>query len=404
MMRGEISLRREVIVVGLMALGFGLVGIDRFMISTLFPVIARDLHLSYGDIGTITGALALAWGASAFFTSNLADHIGRRPVLAGALLMFALLIGLSGLATGLLSLVMVRIVMGLADGAYTPASIAATIAGSPVRRHGLNIGIQQMMLPLCGLGFGPLIVVQLLHVLDWRLIFSLFALPGLILALLVWRQIPKDSSSGTRVRTSALTGWRHVVAFRNVRVSMGMMLCWLTCLITTSALLPNYLLDHLHLGFDAMGTVMSAIGVGSTVGTLALPWLSDRLGRKPVMIVSTLGVAIALVMLARTGANPAALFGWLFLVHCFNNALITLTVGPICAETVPPAIMTTATGMVIAVGEIFGGGVAPVVGGLVAQHFGIGQILWLPIATSGIGFLLTLLLIETRPRRRAGLA
>ena len=41
-----------------LALGFGLVGIDRFLISTLFPTIARDLHLGYGDIGTITGALA----------------------------------------------------------------------------------------------------------------------------------------------------------------------------------------------------------------------------------------------------------------------------------------------------------------------------------------------------------
>ncbi len=37
--------RREFAIVGLMALGFGLVGIDRFMISTMFPVIAHDLKL-----------------------------------------------------------------------------------------------------------------------------------------------------------------------------------------------------------------------------------------------------------------------------------------------------------------------------------------------------------------------
>ena len=41
-------------VVLLMALGFGLVGIDRFLISTMFPVIAEDLKLDYGDIGIIT--------------------------------------------------------------------------------------------------------------------------------------------------------------------------------------------------------------------------------------------------------------------------------------------------------------------------------------------------------------
>jgi MFS family permease len=49
----------------MLSLGFGLVGIDRFLISTLFPVIAADLHLSYSDIGAITGALAVAWGISA---------------------------------------------------------------------------------------------------------------------------------------------------------------------------------------------------------------------------------------------------------------------------------------------------------------------------------------------------
>ena len=55
----------------------------------MYPVIARDLHLDYGDIGTITGALAIAWGIAALFMGNLSDRIGRRRVLtvvAGGLL------------------------------------------------------------------------------------------------------------------------------------------------------------------------------------------------------------------------------------------------------------------------------------------------------------------------------
>jgi MFS family permease len=115
--------RREMTAVSMLSLGFGLVGIDRFLISTLFPVIAADLHLSYSDIGAITGALALAWGISALFMGNLSDRIGRRRVLTVSLIAFSLLIGASGLAAGLMSLIMVRVVMGLADGAYTPVSM-----------------------------------------------------------------------------------------------------------------------------------------------------------------------------------------------------------------------------------------------------------------------------------------
>ena len=133
-----------------LALGFGLVGIDRFLISTMFPTIAHDLHLSYGGIGVITGALAIAWGFAALIMGNLSDRIGQRIVLTGALIVFSLLIGTSGLATSLLGLVFVRVLMGFADGAYTPASIAATIAVSPEDRHGRNVGLQQTTLGTSG--------------------------------------------------------------------------------------------------------------------------------------------------------------------------------------------------------------------------------------------------------------
>jgi predicted MFS family arabinose efflux permease len=386
---------REFTVVAVMSLGFGLVGIDRFLIATMFPVIARDLRLSYADIGVITGALAIAWGASALFTGNASDRIGRRVVLCGSMIVFSLLIGASGLAAGLGGLVAVRIVMGLADGAYTPTSIAATIEASAPRRRGLNIGIQQMMLPLWGLGIAPLVVSALLRVVNWRWVFLIFVLPGLLLALAVRRVIPARAAASRGPRSS-LKDWRTVIAYRNVAIGGVLMLCWLTTLITTSAFLPNYFLDYLKLPFAQMGGIMSAIGLGSTAGTLALPWLSDFIGRKPVMILSTVGAFCALLLLATSSAELGPLFGFLFMVHFFNNALITLTVGPLCSETVPAPLMATASGLVIAVGELFGGGIAPMIVGEAAQRIGIERILWLPIITMAAGFLLCLFLRETR--------
>lgn len=385
---------REGLIVGVMALGFGLVGIDRFLISPLYPTIAAELHLSYGDIGTITGALALAWGVSALVMGNLSDRIGRRKVLIGALVLFSLLIGASGLATGLIGLVAVRLVMGIADGAYTPPSISATLEASPPRRHGLNIGIQQMMLPLCGLALAPWLVGQLLPHMGWRWIFVVFALPGLMLAALVHRVMPEGVLHASE--RSQIADWRAVLAHRNIRLLMPLMLCWLTVLVTTSAFMPSWLVDWHHLSQAQMGMVMSAIGIGSTFGTLALPTLSDRIGRKPVMICATLGVALCLWLLAQTGSDPKTLFLWLGAVHFFNNAAITLTVGPIAAETVPPSLMATATGVVIACGELGGGGIAPMLAGHMADRFGIAHILWLPLGAMSVALLLTLFLHETR--------
>jgi predicted MFS family arabinose efflux permease len=393
--------KREIKIVALMALGFGLVGIDRFMISALFPVIARDLDLSYGDIGTITGALALAWGAAALFMGNLSDRIGRRRVLVASLVVFSLLIGTSGLAGGLMSLVLVRVMMGFADGAYTPVSISATLEASKPGREGLNIGVQQTMLPLFGLGFAPLIIAELMHVIDWRWIFSFFAAPGLLLAWWVWRTLPDPENNKHHVATaprSSWSDWREVVQYRNIRLGMGMMLCWLTCLITTSALMPSYLTDHHHLDLTTMSRVMSSIGLGAMFGTILLPWLSDYIGRKPVMILSTIGTLAAMLLLANEGDSPVLLFAWLFMVHFFNNALITLTVGPLCSETVPASLMATASGVVIATGELFGGGIAPILAGFIADQFSIGKILYLPIAALAVAIVLSLLLTETRGR------
>jgi predicted MFS family arabinose efflux permease len=393
---------REFRIVTVMALGFGLVGIDRFLIATMYPVIAKDLQLSYGDIGVITGALALAWGVSALFTGNASDRLGRRLVLVGSLIVFSALIGASGLATGLSGLVAVRVVMGFADGAYTPTSIAATLEASAAHRRGLNIGIQQMMLPLCGLGIAPLVVSWLLKLINWRGVFPLFVLPGLALAYVVSRLFRDASTSTSQGTRSALRlrDWLDVLSYRNVVLGGVLMLCWLTCLITTSAFLPNYFVDHLQLGFGQMSAVMSAIGLGSTVGTIALPWLSDATGRKPIMVGATIGALASLWLLSKTGAQPTMLFAWLFMVHFFNNALITLTVGPLCSETVPPALMATASGVVIAIGELIGGGLTPIVVGQIAQRIGIEHILSVPCAAMVLALIVSLLTRETRPRAR----
>ncbi len=385
---------REWKIVGLMALGFGLVGIDRFLISPLFPTIAKELDLNYSDIGTIAGSLALAWGVAALVMGNMSDRIGRRKVLVGALVLFSLLIGASGLATGLMGLVLVRVVMGVADGAFTPPSISATLEASPPKRHGLNIGIQQMMLPLCGLALAPWLVGLLLPHMGWRWIFVLFSIPGIALVFAVWKLLP-EATAPDQERNS-FADWRVVLGYRNIKLLMVLMLCWLTCLITTSALMPSYLIDFHGLSQAQMGGIMAAIGLGSTVGTLALPALSDFTGRKPVMIGSNIGVAISLWMLAHTGNDPTQLFLWLGAVHLFNNACITLTVGPICAETVPSSLMATATGVVIACGELGGGGLAPIIAGQVADRFGIEHILWLPLGAMGVALVFTLFLKETR--------
>jgi MFS family permease len=149
-----------------------------------------------------------------------------------------------------------------------------------------------------------------------------------------------------------------------------------------------------------MGYVLSAIGFGGTVGTLLMPALSDRFGRKPIMIMSVIGAAVGLYALMHTGAEPARLFASLAFTLVFVFSMICLTVGPISAESVPAKLMSTASGIVIGTGEIFGGGIAPVIAGYVAKTYGIQYIMHLAGIALAVGFVVALLLKETAPAKQ----
>ncbi|CAH2404128.1 MFS transporter [Mesorhizobium escarrei] len=389
--------------VTLMSLGLGLVGIDRFIIVPLMPVLQRDLNLDYQDLGIITGALAIAWGLSSLFTGNLSDRFGFKRVLVPALLAFSVIAGLSGLATGVGTLIIVRAAMGLAEGAFTPASIIATMDASPPKRHGLNVGIQQTMPALLGLGLAPIAVTQLLKVMDWPWIFLLVALPGVIIALLAHKVLRQPTAEESAVHSVTHDAgdhrWYEVFKYRNVPLAVLCQLFWLTCIIVVAALFPSYLVDYLKLPMDQMGFILSSMGFGGAIGALFLPALSDRIGRKPVMLLSALLAFAAFWTFLEAGANTTVLFLSLMVAMGCLYALLTLTVGPITAESVPAKLMATGTGMVIGIGEIFGGGLAPALAGYIAKNFGIEHAVTMPLWALGASVAVIILLKETAPIR-----
>ncbi|MNO59785.1 Hexuronate transporter [compost metagenome] len=388
--------------VALLALGFGLVGLDRFIILPLFPVMMRDLNLNYQDLGNISAVLALAWGISSMFMGRLSDRIGRRKVIIPSVIMFSLLAGLSGLATGVGALLLIRAVMGVAEGAFTPTSIAATAEASHPKRLGMNIGIQQSFFPLLGLGLAPIVATQLLLIVpSWRWVFALVSVPGFLIAWLLYGVLrePRETAQTVQPENVPGTRWTTVLCQRNVLLNIACMFCMLTCLFVSSVMLPNYLTDYLHMGMQQMGFVMSAIGFGGFFGMVLMPALSDRLGRKPVALLSCLATGLALWLMIQTGAEPVKLFLLLFATTFFNFSMICMTVGPLTSESVPPALVSTATGLVVGIGEVFGGGVAPALAGYIAQHHGIENTLYLALSGAVLGLVVAMFLRETAPHR-----
>ena len=384
----------------LLSLGFGLVGLDRWIIAPLAPSIMRDLGISLPLINVLIAILGTTWGVAAVALGSLSDRIGRRKVMLPALLVFSLASAFSGLAGGFTSLLLIRGLMGVAEGAFCPVSFAATAEASKPARIGFNQGLQQSMFALFGLGLGPILATWLLGFTSWRGAFAIVGLPGIILTVLLWIVIREPAKGNAPVAAKATrASTREVLKVRNIRLAMVGLLCAMCGIFVLSANTPIYLSEYLKLAPMEVGLVTSAIGFGGFVGLWMLPALSDIFGRRLMAVLGFAGGAAFIYYFITLGAEPTQLFAALFGATAFSFGVLSLLTGPVAAESAPPGMLSTASGLIIGVGEIFGGGVALLLAGYIIGTYGIQYMLYLALGGLIIGAGLMCSLIETAPRK-----
>jgi predicted MFS family arabinose efflux permease len=387
----------------ILSLAFGLVGLDRFILPPLFPTIMKELRLTYQDLGNLVGVLGVAWGVAAILMGGLSDLLGRRRILVPAVVMFSLLSVLSGTATTLVGLLVIRAVMGFSEGAVAPTGVAVVVEASHPQRRGMNNGFFQCAISLFGLGVGPILATLLLTITSWRNVFLIVGIPGLIVAALIAFVVREPATIAGRSATQP--GQRaplaRVFEHRNVALGMLALLCAMTGVFVLGAIMPSYLIDYVKLSGPEMGVVTSAIGFGGALGQFGIPAISDYLGRRLATLISFGFAVVFLFGFIHAPTSVAALFLLLFFTAFGNFGALAILAGPIPAEAAPLGLVASVAGLVIGVGEIFGGGVAPSIAGAIAQHFGIQYTLYFALAGLTLGIGVSALLRETAPRRTA---
>jgi len=401
----------------LLSLTFGLVGLDRFILPVILQspnsTMAMDLGLTPEDGGALAGYLGMAWGISAFIMGYLADKLGRRAVLVPAILVFSLMSIFSGLATSITMLVIVRVIMGVAEGPVASTGVAVAVEASKPSRRGMNNGIFQCMISLFGLALAPFIASRLLNVYDWPVVFMLVGTPGVILAIIMWFVIREPLKQAAEQRKSAAPevsdiGLKSVLGMfghRNAKVAPLTLICAMGGIFVIAAMLMGYLTAPVEtggLGLDPVtaGNVFTAVGVGGCIGQFAMPALSDIVGRKLTTLASYILAAVFLYTFSQTGPeNTTVLWILMFFTSMFNFAALAILAGPVAAEAAPPGMLASMAGFVIFAGEFIGGGISPIIATGLANAYSFKAPLYFAACGLVLGFIVALFLLETSPRK-----
>ncbi len=396
----------------LLGLAFGIAFFDRNSGTILVPFIEQDLHLDNTQTGLLGSGLSITWALGAYLIARWSDASGvRKPFLLGFLLIFSACSFISGLSRSFPVLLVSRMVMGAVEGPFLPVCLAVMAVESSERRRGINAGIMQnFFASVLGQSLAPLLLVALAQQFGWRSAFYVAGIPGLLcaIAVLLWVREP-DKAAQAAVDTEGLGGSGKRMGLLAMLKVRNIVLCCVVSVFMVAWLgmgwtfLPKFFTDYRHFSPTLMSYVMTALGIASALSAFVVPALSDRLGRRPVMVTFCLLGALSPFAALYYHGSPMVM-GTLMFIGWFGTGTFPLFMGVIPGETISRRYAATAMGLVVCAGEIMGGSVITTLSGALADVWSLATPVLIEAACALIGGLISLLLVETAPVRLSALA
>src|ERR1700685_4169453 len=199
----DLSRRYENTLVAILFFTWGTVFLDRMSQLYLAPYFAPEFHLSHQQIGSLASVLAITWAASTFFFGALSDRVGRKLVLVPAVFIFSILSWMTGLAHSFHQLLLIRALMGIAEGPCWSVMTALIEESSHPSRRGRNVGLVVSAAALVGLAVAPVLTTQVASRFGWRWAFFVAGIPGIVMGLLIWKYVrePEKKAGGHSARS-----------------------------------------------------------------------------------------------------------------------------------------------------------------------------------------------------------
>ena len=336
--------------------------IDRVNLSTAASAIKKEFGISNTQMGFVLSAFAYPYALLQVAGGWLGDRLGARKTLFLCGAIWALATVITGLAVGMVSLVMFRILLGFGEGATFPTATRAMQSWVAVGRRSYAQGVTHAFSRL-GNALTPLVVANLMIWWNWRIAFVILGSASTVWVIVWWlyyRDDPREHAAITAndlarlpAHTPHSTGksvpWRRLT-IRMLPVTLTYF-CYGWTLWLMLTWLPTFFLENFKIDLKKSVlplTIVYLSGfVGDTVGGVLSDYLLHRTGR---VVLSRL-VVIVIGMLGAAGFMIPVLspHDIVTLTVCLSLAFffLELVIGPIWAVPmdIAPQYSGTASGL-----------------------------------------------------------
>ncbi|WP_281687928.1 MFS transporter [Pseudomonas citronellolis] len=352
---------------------------DRTIPAILVEPIRHEWNLSDFQLGLAGTVFTLVYAIAGLPLGRMADRGSRSRIMGWGLAAWSGLTALNGLAWNYTSFLLIRMGIGVGEASYGPA--ASSLIGDlfPAHKRARAMGIFMLGLPL-GLILAFFTTGAIVKAFDsWRAPFFIAAVPGLLLAFFTLRirEPARGAADGVVAdSTPVARPMRRVLAIRTfwwlILAGLAFNFASYACNSFMVPLLQRYFLLPLEQAGIATGLI---VGLTGLIGLTAGGWVADylhqrsRSGRLLFAAFSMLVAALATGGALLAGRIDTGLFiavfgvGWLFSYAFFTCVYTAIQ------DVIEPRLRATAMALYFIFLYLLGGGLGPIVVGLLSDHF-----------------------------------
>jgi MFS family permease len=359
---------------------------DRQAIFSVFPLLQKELGLDAVQLGMLGSSFAWVYGFGGQFAGIIVDRVKRKTAILGGLYTWSIVCMATSLFTSFRGLFVMRAAEGLGETFYYPASMSllSDYHGKATRSKAIGIHQTSVYIGTIAGGFFAALIAQRY---GWRWSFVVFGGLGVLLGFVLNRYLREPERGAADHADPEFPEASHRMPIREgigivwtsprALLLMSAFLCSNFVAVVLLSWMPKFLYDKFHMGLAMAGlTATIFVQLASMVGSVYGGWMADWMSRRTPrgrVLVQMIGVFAGAPFVALCGLTTSVL--WLIVALAawgFFKGLYDANIFASLFDVVRPEARGTAAGFMNTVGWLGGGGSAPLVIGLIAEHYTLG--------------------------------